>query len=381
MATMKTTGKSSDLRYVVIMAGGRGERFWPVSREKTPKQLVTLLGDRSLLQQTVDRVAPLVPPENLLVITNASQERAVRRQLSHLPRRNIIAEPVGRDTAAAVALGAAVVGSRSKEAVMAVLPADHVIRQRQRFCRALRAAFQLAAREPVMVTLGIRPTEPATGYGYIRLGGPFDPSGRRPGGNTPFHVAEAFKEKPDQARAMEYVASGRYRWNAGMFVWSFATLTGGLEKHQPALHEACREWVEAARDPARLARVLARDYPGLMKISIDFALLEKATNVVCADAPFDWDDLGAWPALARHVKADADGNAVVGDFVQIDAAGNIVCDARSPAHRTTVAAVGLRDALVVLTDDVTLVADKRQAHRIRDLVRKLAGSRTYARLV
>ncbi len=374
--------QSPNDRYVIIMAGGRGERFWPVSREKTPKQLIRLLGERSFLQQAVDRVLPLVPLKNILVITNAAQAPEVRKQLPKLPKENVVAEPVGRDTCAAVTLGAAIVGARSTTAVMAVLPADHVIPGEKKFQQVLADAFDLASRGQVIVTIGIQPTDPATGYGYIKLGHQLPPPAGAKRYKTAFFKAEQFKEKPNHETAVEYVNSGHYRWNAGMFVWSFVTITNGLELHQPEMCAACHRWFAAAgKSAAALAKVLAKEYPDLKKISIDFALMEKAHNVVCADGAFAWDDLGAWPALARHLKPDAEGNAAVADFIHVDAARNIIYDARSKAKRTPIALVGVHDAIIVQTDDATLVAQKNQAQKIKELVRKLAQSKAYAELV
>src|SRR3954463_8342045 len=245
-------------RFVIIMAGGRGERFWPISREKTPKQLITLLGKRSFLQQAVDRVAPLVPMKNILVITNEAQVGQVRKQLPKLPKQNVVAEPVGRDTCAAVTLGAALVGARSTTGVMAVLPADHVIPEEKKFQQILLDAFDLASRGQVIVTIGIKPTEPATGYGYLHVGEALPP---RPGVKrykTTFFKAERFVEKPNFERALEYVNSGQYRWNAGMFVWSFVTVTEGLQKHQPEMFAACQRWFNASKNPAKLNKVLAK---------------------------------------------------------------------------------------------------------------------------
>src|ERR1700679_2809534 len=242
-------------RYVIIMAGGRGERFWPVSRERTPKQLVTLLGKRSFLQQAVDRVLPLVPLKNIFIITNSLQAAEVRKQLPKLPKQNVIAEPCGRDTCAAVTLGAAIVGQRSTSAVMAVLPADHVIPEEKKFEQVLGDSFDLASRGQVIVTIGIKPSEPATGYGYIRVGNALPPpQGAKPY-KTAFFKAEQFVEKPNLDKALEYLNSGIYRWNAGMFIWSFVTITQGLEKHQPELAAACQRWFQAAGTP-RLDKVL-----------------------------------------------------------------------------------------------------------------------------
>jgi mannose-1-phosphate guanylyltransferase len=374
---MKTA--TSNPRFAIIMAGGRGERFWPVSREKTPKQLVTLLGGRSFLQQAVQRVLPLVPLKNVLVITNAVQAPEVHRQLPKLPVENIVAEPIGRDTCAAVTLGAAIAGQRSTSAVMAVLPADQVIPDEKEFQQVLADSFDLAARGQVIVTIGIKPTEPATGYGYIRLGNRLPaPQGVKPY-KTTFFKADQFVEKPALEKALEYVSSGQYRWNAGMFIWSFVTITQGLEKHQPELAAACQRWFQAAGTP-RLAKVLAREYPETRKISIDYALMEHAQNVVVADGVFAWDDLGSWTALARHLKADAEGNCAVGDFIHVDAARNIIFDART-RNRTPIAVVGLRDAILVQTDDAVLLAHRSQAQKVKELVKKLSESKEYKKLI
>jgi mannose-1-phosphate guanylyltransferase len=369
----------NDNRFVIIMAGGRGERFWPVSREKTPKQLVTLLGDRSFLQRAVDLVLPLVPLKNVLIITNAVQAPEVRRQLPKLPKENIIAEPIGRDTCAAVTLGAAVVGQRSTSAVMAVLPADHVIPEEKKFQQVLADSFDVAGRGQIIVTIGIKPTEPATGYGYIRVGHALPPPHGVKAYKTAFFKAEQFVEKPNFDKALEYLNSGAYRWNAGMFIWSFVTITQGLEKHQPELAAACRRWFQAAGTP-KLDKVLAREYPAIKKISIDYALMEHAQNVVVADGAFQWDDLGSWTALARHLQADAEGNCAVGDFLHVDGARNIIFDARTK-HRTPIAVVGLRDAILVQTDDAVLLAHKSQAQKVKELVKKLAEDKKYRKLV
>jgi mannose-1-phosphate guanylyltransferase len=376
---MKKTPTNNGHRYVIIMAGGRGERFWPVSRETAPKQLLTLLGDRSFLQQAVERVTDLVPMQNILVITNDLQAPAVHKQLPKLPKENLIAEPCGRDTCAAVTLGAALVGQRDTNGVMAVLPADHVITEEKKFRQALADSFDLAGRGQVIVTIGIKPTEPATGYGYIRVGQPLPPPHDAEPYKTVFHKAEQFVEKPPYETALEYLTSGQYRWNAGMFVWSFVTITQGLEKHQPEMAAACQRWFEAA-GKGKLAKVLAKEYPELRRISIDYALMEKAHNVVVADGLFAWDDLGSWNALMRHLKADPEGNCAVANFIHVDGARNLIYDARTK-HRTPIAVVGLRDAILVQTDDAVLLAHKSQTQKIKDLVRKLAESEEFKELV
>ncbi len=378
---MATKNKSAGAdRYVIIMAGGKGERFWPVSRQARPKQLITLLEKRSFLQQTVDRVLPIVPAKNIFVITNAAQAAEARRQLPKLPKENIVAEPCGRDTCAAVALGAALVGNRSTTAVMAVLPADHVIPEEKKFLQVLSDAFDLAGRGQVMVTIGIKPTEPATGYGYIRTGVALPPPAGVKKYKTTFYKAEQFVEKPYYDKAVEYVNSGEYRWNAGMFIWSFVTITQALAMHQPELAESCQRWFKAASSPAKLAKVLEKEYPNIKKISVDYALMEKAQNVVVADGSFAWDDLGSWTALARHVKPDAEGNCAVAEFIHVDGARNIIFDARQK-NRTLITVVGLRDSILVATDDSILLAHKSQAQKIKELVAKLSERKEYKHLI
>jgi mannose-1-phosphate guanylyltransferase len=367
-------------RYVIIMAGGRGERFWPLSREKMPKQLLALLGKKSFLQEAVERVLPLVPAKNIFVITNEAQLPEVRKQLPKIPKANLIAEPVGRDTCAAVTLGAALVGARSTMGVMAVLPADHVIPDEKKFQQILGDAFDLAARGQAIVTIGIKPTEPATGYGYIRVGNELPAPDGAKKYKTTFFKAEQFVEKPNFERALGYLNSGQYRWNAGMFVWSFVTVTNGLEKHQPEMFAACQRWFKVANKPAKLAKVLAKEYPVIKKISIDYALMEHAQNVIVADGTFEWDDLGAWPALARHLKADAEGNCAVADFIHVDAARNIIYDARTK-NKTPITVVGLRDSILVQTDDAVLLAHKSQAQKVKELVRKLGDDSKLKKLV
>jgi mannose-1-phosphate guanylyltransferase len=198
---------------------------------------------------------------------------------------------------------------------------------------------------------------------------------------TVFHRAEQFVEKPYFDKALEYVNSGLYRWNAGMFVWSFVTVTEGLQKHQPEMYAACQRWFKVAANPARLNKVLAKEYPEIKKVSIDYALMEHAQNVIVADGDFEWDDLGSWTALARHLKPDAEGNCAVADFIHVDGARNIIFDARSKGRRTPIAVVGLRDSILVQTDDAVMLAHKSQAQKVKELVKKLAELKEFKHLV
>lgn len=292
-----------------------------------------------------------------------------------------MAEPMGRDTCAAVTLGAALVGARSTTGVMAVLPADHVIPDEKKFQQALGDAFDLASRGRAIVTIGIKPTGPDTGYGYIRVGEALPAPEGVKRYKTVFHRAEQFVEKPNFEKALEYVNSGQYRWNAGMFIWSFVTVTEGLQKHQPEMYNACQRWFKVAANPAKLNKVLAKEYPEIKKISIDYALMEHAQNVIVADGDFEWDDLGSWTALARHLKPDPEGNCAVAEFIHVDGARNIIFDARSKDRRTPIAVVGLRDSILVQTDDAVMLAHKTQAQKVKELVKKLAEIKEFKHLI
>lgn len=346
-------------RYVVIMAGGRGERFWPQSRLARPKHLLPIVGESALLVQTIERLLPLVPAERVLIITNRQQAAAIRELCPMLPAANIVAEPVGRDTAAAVGLALVLVRRRDPEATFAMLPADHVIHDSVTFRADLDRAFAAAEGEPLLVTLGIQPTEPATGFGYIQRGAPR-------AGVEGLHDVARFVEKPQLEVAKTYLASGDYLWNAGMFFWRVPVVAAAFAEHVPDL------WAELGRLDAALTAgqpleaVLETFYPTLKKISIDYALIEKARNVAVIPARFDWDDVGAWPAVTRHFPADAAGNVVRGLAAVEQAAGNLVVS--TPDH--LVAVLGVQDLIVVHTPDATLVCPKDKAQEIKALLKR-----------
>ncbi len=347
-------------RFVVIMAGGRGERFWPQSRLKKPKHLLPIVGTQPMLTQTIARVRPLVSSRNILVITTLGQLAAVRVACGNLPRRNIIVEPVGRDTAAAVGLAMLLVKARSPNGTFAVLPADHVIGDVKGFRRLLKAAFKAAESADELVTLGIEPTEPATGFGYIERGATWQ--------EAPVRIlrAKRFVEKPGLAKARAYLAAGRYYWNAGMFVWRVPVIAAALACHAPELH-AGLEKLEGAFIRGDSATALARIYPHLKKISIDFAVMEKARNVLVVPANFGWDDVGSWPAVARHHAKDSAGNILRGMACVEAGRHNIVLS--SGRHLTAV--LGLDNLVVVHTPDATLVCPRDRAQEIKAMLLRL----------
>lgn len=346
--------------YAVILAGGRGERFWPLSRHQRPKQLLRLVGDQTLLAQAVNRLEGLIPPDRVYVVTNQDLVAACRDAAPRVPSAQIIGEPVGRDTAAAAALGAALVKARDPDAAFCILTADHVIGDEAVFRSTLRESLALARRTPWLCTIGIPPTEPSTGYGYIEVGAPVEEANQ-----IVFERALRFVEKPDAATAQTYLNSGSFFWNSGMFIWSVPTLEAALRRHCQALADLIDELtphVGGAAWDAELKRV----YEGLDKISIDYALMEKADNMIMVRGAFAWDDVGAWPALANHFPSDANGNVVIGDAVMQDTQANIVY-----SQGRLTALIGVQDLVVVQAEDVTLICPRDQSQQVKQIVEKL----------
>lgn len=347
-------------RFAVILAGGRGERFWPLSRAHRPKQLLALVGNKTLLAQAVERLNGLVPPERVLVITNADLVEASRQAAPEVPPENIIGEPVGRDTAPAVALAAALVKARNPHGVFAILTADHVMGDLPRFRDTLAAGMEIAADDQHLVTIGIQPTEPSTGFGYIEQGDHF-----RALNGIDFKSVRRFVEKPDRATAEAYLASRRYVWNSGMFIWSVPAIERALHQFAPSLGHLVDDMAAAANGPNFMTK-LAAAYERIAKISIDYAVMEKASNILVAAGTFAWDDVGSWPALERHFPADAAGNVAIGDCAAVRSENNIVF---SKARLT--ALVGVKDLVVVQADDATLVCHRDHAQNIKELLAEL----------
>lgn len=350
--------------YAVIMAGGAGTRFWPASRDLFPKQLLHLAGERSMLQSTVDRLGKLAPPDRVLIATRANLVSAVREQLPELPAAAILAEPCQRDTAACIGLAAVHVARRDPAATMVVLPSDHVITPDSEFQHAIGYAAQLATERPGrIVTFGIRPTYPAESFGYIERGVRL-PAPRSD--DPPTYQTVRFREKPQEEVARQYLEAGTFYWNSGIFVWQAKTILDALAEHQPALM-AHLNTIGDAIDTPNYAAVLEREFTAIKGVSVDYAVMEHARDVVVVEAPFAWDDVGSWQAMARLHKADEHGNTRLGEHLGIDTAGTIV---RSVGGHLIVT-VGCRDMLVVHTPDATLVADKNQEEQIRHVVKQL----------
>ncbi|OHB76371.1 MAG: mannose-1-phosphate guanylyltransferase [Planctomycetes bacterium RBG_16_64_10] len=347
--------------HAVIMAGGTGTRFWPASRSTDPKQLLRLAGPRSMIQMTVDRLGNLVTPDRILIVTSESLVGALRQQLPELPAMALLGEPCRRDTAPCIGWSAMQLQRHDPEATMAVMPADHVIRPAAAFQDAIRYAARLVAEQPTrLVTFGIRPTYPAATFGYIERGAAL------PGG-TAYRV-QHFREKPDPQTARDYLAAGNFFWNSGIFVWRAATILGALAKHQPALYGHLQQIDAAWQSPAYEA-TLRREFAAIRGVSIDYAVMEQASEVAVIEAPFEWDDVGSWQALSRLHGTDACGNTVLAKHVGLRTRGSIV----RGADDHLIVTLGLTDCLVVHTPDATLVANKHDEESIRQVVQLIAA--------
>lgn len=325
--------------YAVILSGGSGERFWPLSTPEHPKQFLSVFGGKSLLRQSVERLKSLLPLQNILIVTGKSLAKATYREIPELPRKNIILEPCRRNTAAAVATACTEVEKRGGDnAVAAILTADHLMKNEKAFRKILSIAVDAAVRSDDIVTMGVKPTYPATGFGYIKVGKPCGKVFR----------AEKFVEKPDEKTAKRYLKSGRYVWNAGMFVWRVAVMKAALEEYAP-----------------RLVGITSADYEKLPDISFDYAVMEKATNVLVTSGDFGWDDVGTWTAADRHLKTDGRRNAIRGGVTLLDCENSVAV-----AEGASIAALGVKDIVIVTTKDSVLVASK---DRVQDLKKLLAA--------
>ncbi len=352
--------------YPVILAGGRGTRFWPLSRKRRAKQLLALDGERTMVQQTVARLLPFAPANRFWVITNDGSLSEILRQLPRLPKRQILAEPAGRNTAPAIGLAAFLLQQSEPDAVIGMFPSDHVIANQAGFRQALKQGIEIAAAGENIVVLGIRPTRPETGYGYIESGAAAGKAMR----------VRRFTEKPDAERAAAFLAAGNYFWNSGMFLWSARTLANALREHLPRTARVL-EQIADAFGTSKFEVTFRRLYPRCENISVDYALLEprsakgeQASNIFCLPADFGWNDLGSWTALHEHQVAKdhpLDGNVISGSSnFTLDAADNYIC-----APGKFVAAVGVRDLVIVETEDALLVTTRERAQDVGKVVKHL----------
>ena len=342
----------------LIMAGGRGERFWPRSRKKLPKQFLSLTDDdRTMIQLTVDRILPLVDMEDIYIATNRDYKALVMEQLPGIPEQNILCEPVGRNTAPCIGLGAVHISKKYDDAVMMVLPSDSLIKDGDRYRELVSEACNIAAEGDNLVTMGIRPSYPETGYGYIKY------IKEEKHGHA--YKVDKFVEKPSLETAREYLGSGDYLWNAGMFVWKISTIFNMFEQHLPDMKEGLDRIGEAVGTPAQ-EETLLQLFPELESISIDYGIMEKARSIYTIPGDFGWDDVGSWLATARIRTVNEDNNVIGGNVVTIDTKDCII-----EGSDKLIAAVGLRDTVIVDTEDAILICEKGRTADIKKVLAAL----------
>lgn len=343
--------------HAVIMAGGSGTRFWPQSRTAMPKQLLRLYGDRTMIQQTRDRCEGLIAAEQSWIVTNHAQVDATRQQLPDVPAGNTLVEPMARNTAPCVGLAAIHVQHQDPDGIMFVMPADHVISPAESFQQAARKAVALVEQDPnQLVLFGVPPTFPSTGYGYIERGTAITDD------NTSFAV-QSFREKPPQDVAQQYVDSGDFYWNCGIFCWKAAAILDQLRQHEPEMHERLTKLAATIGTP-NYDDTLAAEFPHMNSIAIDRAVLERASTVSVIEVPFNWDDVGSWLAVPRLAGTDQQGNTIDGLVRSIDTKNCIIRS--SDSH--LVATLGMEDCIIVHTRDATLVARRDDSERIKELL-------------
>ena len=350
--------------YGVILAGGKGERFWPVSRSSRPKQFLKLTSDKMMLEETIDRVLPLIPMENVRIITSRSMSKFITDAMPNFTEANILSEPFGRNTCIAIGLAAIHLLKEDPHANMVVLSADHLINPAEKLLKILESSAAISSSGDYLLTLGIVPSRPETGYGYIRVGDRYEhPT------DQPVFFVSAFTEKPRTEVAKEYYFSGKYLWNSGMFVWTARAFLKALADHQAEMHKLLMEYSEHIGKASEIEARMQL-YTKATSISVDVAVLEKADNVLTVKADFVWDDVGDWNALGRYKTKDTDGNVKIGNVVALDSYEMTVFHEGDGI----VAVLGCSDMIVVRSGEVTMVAHKTRAEDIKKLLAKLGES-------
>lgn len=349
----------------VIMAGGKGERFWPKSRLKMPKQFLNIYGDRTMIQQTVDRLKRIMPVENVFIVTNPDYADIISKQIPDIPTGNILLEPMGRNTAACIGLAALHTERLDKESVMVVVPSDHVIKDEDEYIETLKTAVEKAYQGDYLITIGIKPEHPETGYGYIKC----DRISGETISNNGVYPVEKFVEKPDYNIAVKYVESGDYLWNSGMFIWKTSSILRAFKDHMPDLYNALNV-IKAHMDKDDIEKVLYEEYSHLESISIDYGIMEKADNVYVVPGDFGWDDVGSWTSIERLYQKDEQGNVINGNVISIDTKKCIIAGSDK-----LIATLGLEDVIIVDTEDATLICSKDKAQNIKEVLSEIKKKR------
>ncbi len=346
--------------YAVIMAGGVGSRFWPKSRERSPKQFLEITGSGTMIQNTVGRIQKIVPAMNTFVVTNRLQEELTIRQLPFVPRENILIEPVGRNTAPCIGLAATLIHRIDPKGIMVVLPADHMIANVEEFLRVVGVAVKVAQESDALITIGIKPSRPETGYGYIQYEDESQPN--NPYKNEGVLRVRTFAEKPNLETAEKFLESGDFLWNSGMFVWKAQSILKEIEVHLPDLHLQLKALTQKpGSNEFKIA--LEQAYGLIRSISIDYGVMEKAGNVFVAKGDFGWSDVGSWDEVVRLASTDNEKNSIKGVVITKDAAGNYI-----DAGGRVVAVVGVQDLIIVTTDDAVLVCKKGKSQDVKEIV-------------
>lgn len=344
----------------LILAGGKGERFWPKSRTNLPKQFLNISGNKSMIQQTVDRLQKFIPIDQVFIITNESYAELIRAQIPDLPHDNIIIEPIGRNTAPCVGLASIIIEERYPESSMIVLPSDHIIKNEEEFVSILKAAVKVSRKDSSLVTLGVTPTYPETGYGYIE-GSPDENVVE----NHQVYKVNQFVEKPDEDTAKSYVEAGNFYWNSGIFVWKISVIRKYIKELMPDMHDLLEIMKNSFKEHPR-NQVIKSEFPKMPDQSIDYGIMEKANNIYVIPCVLGWDDAGSWTALERINDLDENGNAINGNILSIDTRRCII-----ESNGKLIATLGVEDLIIVETDDVTLICKKDKAQEVKSLIKEL----------
>jgi len=351
------TGKNSEESYAVIMAGGRGERFWPLSTGETPKPFLPILGKKSLFQMTVERIKPLIPVNRVLVVLGQKHLKIAREQLPKVPPQNFLVEPEGKDTAPCIGFASLHIEKRDPEAIMVVIPSDHHIPDQNIYLHSLSAAIRLLSDRDELITLGIKPNRPETGYGYIQAKKQMSLLD-----NIPFLKVERFIEKPDLMRAKKYITNKDYYWNSGIFVWRNQTIQDMIKRHLPQVWQGMSRIREKLSDH----QVLSKEFRKFSRISIDYGVLEKVKNILLIPAEFRWDDVGTWAALERIHRLDEHGNAVIGIHRGIDTRNCVI-----HAQNHLVGTIGVANLLIIQANGKLLICSKEKSQDVKEISRLL----------